>query len=635
MRIALRVLIAVGALAVLAVVAVAIAVATIDVNLFAGAIRQRISDATGRDVSIGKIRITRTLSPHLVVEDVAVANAPWGKAPHLLTAKRVEAQVALVPLLQRRIEIAHLELFEPVIALEAASGGRANWTFDGKRVDAGAAPVEVPAEAAVPAALAVGDLALTGGVVTWRDGAAATPTTIAVDRLAVVAPGPQAPIDVEFRGAVDGTPLELKGAVGSLSALRQGRSPYPVQVGGRIDGRPAALATKVTRTDGGYRLDELEATYGANTLRGTVSAFTNGPRARFEFKLAATTIAVADVPAAVPAAPAPVPAKETAAPGTAPAKRPAPATGAPPRAWVFGTDPVRLTPLPAFDLDGDLAIEQVTLKGGRSVVRVRARIALHDGRADVSSFEAAVFGGTVRGHVTVDGGRDGQAHLALRFDAKGLDLAALLAAFDVQRQIRGGKTDVTADLALHGASPRQWASTVNGSVTATVGPGTIVNGRIDNVSAFNKLAAAVNPFRELDAATELRCAVIRLPLANGVARIERSIAMETGKVGVAATGTLDFRDETMDLSLRPRVLTSISGRIVQFVGPVRLRGPFAAPAVVIDPKGSIETVARVGAAYATGGLSVLGEAVLDHGGAGGGECATATGGGPAQRPAGR
>jgi len=56
-----------------------------------------------------------------------------------------------------------------------------------------------------------------------------------------------------------------------------------------------------------------------------------------------------------------------------------------------------------------------------------------------------------------------------------------------------------------------------------------------------RLAELVNPFRSIDAATVLVCGVVRLPLANGVARIDRSIGIETQKVGVAASGTIDFR----------------------------------------------------------------------------------------------
>src|SRR5882724_12758077 len=104
MRISLRILAIAGGLAALVLIALAVAIATIDVNVFAGALRARVMDATGRDLAIGTITLERSLAPKLIVEDVALSNAPWGHAAQLLAAKRLEVDVALLPLLRRHVE---------------------------------------------------------------------------------------------------------------------------------------------------------------------------------------------------------------------------------------------------------------------------------------------------------------------------------------------------------------------------------------------------------------------------------------------------------------------------------------------------------------------------------------------------
>ena len=129
----------------------------------------------------------------------------------------------------------------------------------------------------------------------------------------------------------------------------------------------------------------------------------------------------------------------------------------------------------------------------------------------------------------------------------------------------------------------------------------------DSELAFNKLAEALNPFRQVDPTTELQCAVIRLPLASGTAKIDRSIAFETNKLGATASGTLDFRNETMDLSIKPQLRKGITLNIDQFASLVSFHGPFNAPTVGIDAKASAATVATLGAAMATGGTSLLGQ----------------------------
>jgi hypothetical protein len=147
--------------------------------------------------------------------------------------------------------------------------------------------------------------------------------------------------------------------------------------------------------------------------------------------------------------------------------------------------------------------------------------------------------------------------------------------------------------------------------------------------SFDQIAQLVNPFRTVEGATELRCAVVRLPLSGGVAQIDRSIAVETKELDVSVSGTLDFRNETLDLSIKPRVRQGIPINIPQIAELVRFHGPFTSPTVGVDAMASAATVARIGAAVGTGGLSVLGEAILGSAAAatdtGGGACAVALG----------
>ncbi len=98
-----RVLGIAGGVLLLLLVGVAIALLTVDPNQFVGPVLARVKAATGREVTVGGgIELKIGFAPKIVADDVRVGNAPWGKAPQLLSARQVEAQVALLPLLQRR-----------------------------------------------------------------------------------------------------------------------------------------------------------------------------------------------------------------------------------------------------------------------------------------------------------------------------------------------------------------------------------------------------------------------------------------------------------------------------------------------------------------------------------------------------
>jgi len=94
---------------------------------------------------------------------------------------------------------------------------------------------------------------------------------------------------------------------------------------------------------------------------------------------------------------------------------------------------------------------------------------------------------------------------------------------------------------------------------------------------------------------------------------------------VTVSGDIDFRNETLDLSLEPRLKQGINVDLAQIASMVRYRGPFRDAKVSIDSMASVATLARVGAAVETGGLSLLGETLFRSAGSAPSPCAVAMG----------
>jgi uncharacterized protein involved in outer membrane biogenesis len=462
------------------------------------------------------------------------------------------------------------------------------------------------ATAQVPAPFAVGNVAISDGQVSYRDGGSGSVTNVAVNRLSLHARNPQSPIAAQFDGSIDNVALSLEGTVGPLESLLQRRWPFPVSLKGNVAGRNIAVQTNVRGDDKNYVLDDLKATLGSNAITGSFAVRTGGPRRQLVFDLVAPVLTLADVP--VP--PGIASAATTAAAGASKAT-----TGR-----LFPDTPVSLGLLRVVDAEGSIAIGRLVLPHGRQLDDVRVRIALNNGQLDVPEYAAKLFGGTAAGSFTVNA-RDAAAApaVSVRLDGRGLNLGDMLAATGRPREVRGGKTDVAANLTMRGASPHAWASSMSGSFRATVGQATLINSKLNIDSPIDHLTDAVNPFRKTDASTELLCAVVRLPLASGVAHVDRTIAFETAKVGVSASGTLDFRNETLDFSIKPQLRKGIPIDLNQFASLVRLSGPFTSPQIKVDPVGSAAALATIGAAVSTGGLSAVGQALFSmttQGGAG-------------------
>src|SRR5438046_5500177 len=163
MRMFWRSLGVVGGLLLLLLIAVAVAVWTVEVNDFVGPLHSRVKESTGRDLAIrGGIELKVSLAPKLVINDVSLGNAAWAQSPQMLVAKRVEVQVALLPLLKRRFEVERFTLVGPIIALETDAAGRGNWEFGGTPGKSAGAKDGASASDALTA-LSVADFAVSEG----------------------------------------------------------------------------------------------------------------------------------------------------------------------------------------------------------------------------------------------------------------------------------------------------------------------------------------------------------------------------------------------------------------------------------------------------------------------------------------
>ena len=233
------------------------------------------------------------------------------------------------------------------------------------------------------------------------------------------------------------------------------------------------------------------------------------PRNKLTFRFAAPSFALSDLP------PAGAAARAVAAAHTAAATHGA------------GDEPVPIALLRSIDAEGEISIGELALANGSCLSDLLLQIKLQDGRLDVPALQASVFGGTVIANLSLDAAHQPTPALALHAQMKGMDLGALLAAVGARREVRGGKTDGRIDIGATGNTPRQWESTMSGTVIALVGPATL--GKHEGRSEFaaeqaRRYGQSVPQCRSVDRAAMRGDSAA---LHNGVAEVERSIAVET------------------------------------------------------------------------------------------------------------
>jgi hypothetical protein len=110
----------------------------------------------------------------------------------------------------------------------------------------------------------------------------------------------------------------------------------------------------------------------------------------------------------------------------------------------------------------------------------------------------------------------------------------------------------------------------------------------------------------------VRCGIVRVPVQGGVVDIDRTIAMETSRAAMSASGTIDLRDEGLDLGVNLVGRQGPSLGAGSFSGLVRVRGTIAEPKVVADAAGVAGAAATVAGAVFTSGLSLLAQGLISQ-----------------------
>jgi uncharacterized protein involved in outer membrane biogenesis len=201
----------------------------------------------------GAIGLERSLTPRFVVEEVSVANPPWASRPLLASAKRLEVQVALLPLLRRRLEVVELDLVGADVRLERRRDGTPSWVL-GRKSDA-ASEAGMTAE--------VLSFGVKDSKLVYRHADGAEVEVVVDDLTTTLAPGRAIP--VRLKGRYQQLPIELQLDGGTFEELLSPTAAWnfraKVTLGGLradVDGR-LTDALKLAGMDVSFRFHGVRA----------------------------------------------------------------------------------------------------------------------------------------------------------------------------------------------------------------------------------------------------------------------------------------------------------------------------------------------------------------------------------------
>jgi len=207
-----------------------------------------VRELTGRELALrGNIQLKIGFRPALTVEDAHLENVSWGSRPELVKIKRLELQVALLPLIRGDIEVRRFILVEPDILLERDKSGKWNIGFKREKgeADAGAKREAVANEWEMPL-FALNQLQIKKGRLIYKDGQSAKTYSVTLDSVSAAATNNDSPVDIKVKGAYRERSFEVAGTLGALTSFADPDKAWPLNLVGKT-GRATVSADGVIK----------------------------------------------------------------------------------------------------------------------------------------------------------------------------------------------------------------------------------------------------------------------------------------------------------------------------------------------------------------------------------------------------
>lgn len=538
----------------------------------------KVKDATGRELKIaGPVSLTIFPSIGVKAEQVSLSNATWASDSQMLFLKHAELEVKLFPLITGNVEISSINLAGLEAHLQTNKAGQNNWDLTQVVVASnskGAAPSGTAPPSAAPQAasddsnfVAIETIRVSDARISYQDGASPI-KVIEVPKLLLMGEGSKTNILLDLQYA--NYKLGLKGKMGSL---RQAIIDW--------DQSPVKTNLDFTLTLNGKSLD----------ITGKVNKV---PKVlpQFDIKLESKSFDLLPLAAA-----SAVSGKSSSAP------KPSQAQGR----YFFSDDPLPFDLLPNANGRIALDIAQLGVPDQAPFKNVSGTIALKGNRLDVNDLKFELGKGQAQAQISLSQIDSPTPAISMKALAKGFTLEQVVVSGDSSAKVSGGDTQIAFNLSGKGKSLHQIMGAANGKAQMTVG-----KARLDSklLNSAGDLAVtimdALNPMRKQSNQTILECAVAYLPINSGMININDSVGVETDRLNIVLSGTVNLNTEAINLKIDPNQKSGLTTGI-DLGSLVKLEGTLQNPKAGVNREGVVNSAVSIGLGILTGGISIAAE----------------------------
>ncbi len=571
-------------------------------------IEHEVTEKTGRTLAINgnlNVELGWPLTK-IQVAGVTFANPAWAKQPLMFTIRRMEVDINLPQVFKGYFGVSTVKLEQPQVFLEQSLDGRKNWLLDRNQKDENAQ-------------VKIDRVVLDNGYISYIEPISNTHIQATLSTRQTTSHGvTSADIVFAAQGVYKGLPLMASGSGGTVLALSDETTPYPLNIKatlGQTRLQAAGAVTSLTRfstidlnmTLSGPSLDQLypligialprtpvyltqgrllhhalqwryekfTGRIGDSDIAGDMQVDSGEKRPFLRGNLAFQLLNLEDLESPVgmrnqnkgkALTPKPV---NLAQPTT-----PAQSVTATNKRNVLPDLPFRTERWNSVDADVKILAKRIQRARALPIKNLETRLQMSNSVLTLDPLKFGVAGGTLAGFIMLDGQHD-PIRAKLNIRARRILLNQLFPTIELTKTSIG---QLNGDFNLTGTgnAVNQMLASADGKVILLVDGGKISKLMMETIGLhlWEMLQLKVTG----DKVIELNCAVTDFDVKQGIMKT-KVMVLDTPVTTIIGSGDINMAQETLNLDLQPH--TKVFSPLALH-SPIYIRGKFSEPEVSLD-----------------------------------------------------
>ena len=530
-----------------------------------------VKDATGRELKItGPVSLSLFPAISVKAQEVVFGNAPWASNPDMLTAKQIELDIDLFPLLKGSVEISRIGLLGLEANLQTNKDGVGNWNLTPPAAASSSSGSQAsPGSSPDSTFISFKTLDVVDAHIRYQNGTQ-DPAVIHFPKISLGGGDGKSTILVDAQYA--NYSLNLKGKTSSLRnayfAWNQSPAKIDLDLELTLNGKSLAISGEIDKQ----------------------------PQVLPQFKINLNSKSFDLLPLAGSAALA-------GSAGKAPALTP-PKTQS---KYFFSDQALPFDLLPLADGSININIAELLVPHQVPFTNFKTSLQFQKNRIDANDLTFNVGKGSAHAQISIVQFDSSAPKVSLKGSANGFSLEQIVATTDSTAKVSGGPTQMAWNIQGSGISPHQIASRSNGAIQVSVGQSKLDSKFINKGGDFViTVVDAINPMYKKSNQTILECAVAYLPMNNGIVNIQNSVGIETDRLNIALSGTINLNTEALNINISPKENSGLTTGL-DLAGLVKIEGTLQNPQAGVNKVGVVNSAVSIGLGFLTGGISIAAE----------------------------